>query len=105
MLLEVITGRKPTDAMFVGDLTLRRWVHQLFPAQLVHAVDTRLLHGSSSRVDLHDIFLVRVLEIGLLCTKDSPNERINMRDVVLMLKNVQMEYTKWTSKASSSAAQ
>ena len=97
MLLEVITGRKPTDAMFVGDLTLRRWVHQLFPAQLVHAVDTRLLQGSSSRCDLYHSFLVRVLEIGLLCTKDSPNERINTGDVVVRLKKVQLEYTRWSA--------
>lgn len=105
MLLEVITGRKPTDAMFVGELTLRRWVHQLFPAQLLHAVDTRLLHGSSSTCDLDDSFLVRVLEIGLLCTKDSPNERINMSDVVVRLKMIQIEYTKWTTQTSSRQVQ
>uniref|UniRef100_A0ACD5ZZX6 Uncharacterized protein n=1 Tax=Avena sativa TaxID=4498 RepID=A0ACD5ZZX6_AVESA len=99
MLLEVITGRKPTDAMFVEDLTLRRWVHRLFPAQLGHAVDTRLLEGFSSRCALlHGSFLGRVFEIGLLCTNDSPNERINMTDVVVRLKNIQMEYTKWTHR-------
>ncbi|KAK1626257.1 hypothetical protein QYE76_000572 [Lolium multiflorum] len=98
MLIEVFTGRKPEDAMFVGDLTLRRWVQQLFPAELIHAVDARLLHGSSSWCELHDNFLVPIIEIGLLCTKDSPNDRIKISDVVLRLTKIQIAYTKWTTR-------
>ncbi|KAM0851365.1 hypothetical protein ACQ4PT_052473 [Festuca glaucescens] len=98
ILLEVFTGRKPEDAMFVGDLTLRRWVQQLFPAELVHAVDNWLLYGSSSWCELHDSFVVPIIETGLLCTKDSPNDRIKMSDVVPRLTKIQMEYTKWAAR-------
>jgi hypothetical protein len=98
MLLEVFTGRKPEDAMFVGDLTLRRWVQQLFPAELIHAVDTRLLHRSFSWYELHDNFLAPIIEIGLLCTKDSPKDRIKLSDVVLRLTKIQIAYTKWTTR-------
>ncbi|KAM0870335.1 hypothetical protein ACQ4PT_040068 [Festuca glaucescens] len=97
MLLEVFTGRKPEDAMFVGDLTLRRWVQQLYPAELIHVVDTRLLHGFSSWCELHDSFLVPIIETGLLCTKDSPKDRIKMSDVVPRLAKIQLDYTKWAT--------
>ncbi|VAI27804.1 unnamed protein product [Triticum turgidum subsp. durum] len=103
MLLEVFTGRKPTDAMFVGELSLRRWVYQSFPAKLSHVVDARLLQGSSSSCNLHGNFLLPVLEVGLLCSNDSPCDRIKMSDVVVMLKRIQMKYTAWTTETSQSA--
>jgi len=34
MVLEVFIGKKPTDPMFVGELTLRKWVSQAFPKNL-----------------------------------------------------------------------
>jgi len=34
MVLEVFIGKKPTDPMFVGELTLRKWVSQAFPRNL-----------------------------------------------------------------------
>ncbi|XP_037439537.1 probable LRR receptor-like serine/threonine-protein kinase At3g47570 [Triticum dicoccoides] len=103
MLLEVFTGRKPTDAMFVGELSLRRWVYQSFPAEQTHVVDARLLQGSSSSCNLHGNFLLPVLEVGLLCSNDLPSDRIKMNDVVVMLKRIQMKYTAWATETSHSA--
>ncbi|CAL4979957.1 unnamed protein product [Urochloa decumbens] len=43
MLLEVFTGKMPTDSMFSGELNLREWIHRAFPTRLADLVDTKLL--------------------------------------------------------------
>ncbi|RCV37271.1 hypothetical protein SETIT_8G049600v2 [Setaria italica] len=93
MLLEVFIGKRPTDPMFDGELSIRQWVHQAFPSELASVLDDQLLREASSTCNLNDS-LLPILELGLLCSSDSPEQRMSMSSVVSKLKKIKKDHEK-----------
>ena len=90
LLLEMLTGKKPTNNMFVEGMSLPKWVDSAFPNQVGKVVDTSLLmRTSTSNEEDKDLnCLKQLMSVGLLCTKESPEGRPTMLDVVGPLQNM-----------------
>ncbi|KAL6622809.1 hypothetical protein ACP70R_032688 [Stipagrostis hirtigluma subsp. patula] len=108
MLLETFTGKRPTDPMFVGELSLRQWVSEAFPTKLIDIVDEKLLQDkdtslsfghqtntsmASSSTITGNNFLASIFEVGLMCSSESPEQRMAMNDVVVKLNNINKDYS------------
>jgi LRR receptor-like serine/threonine-protein kinase FLS2 len=91
ILLEMITRKKPTDNMFVGGLTLRQWINESLLGRMMEVVDDSLLRIEHGR----DIIVVEsifssIIELGLRCSEELPDERINIRDVLVKLNKIKL---------------
>ncbi|KAJ6815199.1 pentatricopeptide repeat-containing protein [Iris pallida] len=95
LLLELVTGKKPVDPMFSGELNLRQWVCNAYPAAVLEIVDCNIrridftnMQQHSDGVNILHRCLSSIIEVALHCSKDLPNERLMMRDVVPRLQEI-----------------
>lgn len=84
-MLEILTGRKPTDEMFQDGLNLQKFVEISFHGNLLQILDPSLVpreeeaeEGNGRTVDK---CLASLFRIGLACLAELPKERMNMMDV------------------------
>lgn len=91
ILLEMITRKKPTDDMFIGELTLRQWINALLPDRMIEVVDDGLLRTENGRdVTVMQSVLSSIMELGLRCSEELPNERIDIKDALVKLKKIKV---------------
>lgn len=98
LVLEILTGRRPTDEMFIDGLNLHNYVKNALPDKLLQIVNPVLLnkelkqtislaeeriHNNDKKLSqMHrEKCLLELFYIGLACSAKSPKERMNMRDV------------------------
>ena len=87
LLLEMTTGKRPTDNMFNEGQSLRRFCEMAYPDRLDEIVDPYLSHpeldnslnGAEYRRKIMQC-LISTVEVGLSCSAESPAERMDIRD-------------------------
>ncbi|KAM3405674.1 hypothetical protein ACQJBY_008279 [Aegilops geniculata] len=87
LLLEMFTGRRPTDSFRDGAASLVNYVKMAYPDTLLEVLDASATYsGNPQRII--DIFLHPMFKIGLACCEDSPRNRMKMNDVVKELNAI-----------------
>lgn len=82
----MITGKRPTDAIFHEGLSLQEWVKSHYPHN-IEVITSQASLRDSSLVDslyyrkLRREMMVELIELGLVCTSFSPALRPTMIDV------------------------
>ncbi|KAK2984095.1 hypothetical protein RJ640_017714 [Escallonia rubra] len=92
MLLETFTRKKPTDEMFTEQLSLRQWVKASLP-EVMAVVDIGLITSEDGGdITATDDNLLAIMELGLECSQDLPKERMNIKEVVLKLNKIKLQW-------------
>lgn len=104
LLLEMFTGKRPTDDMFNDGLDLHNFVKTALPDQISEVVNPLFVTGGEGdeeetghletrtrgqiKKDQMQESLITILRIGIACSVESINERKNVKDVLTELQNV-----------------
>lgn len=96
LVLETISGKRPTDSRFGQGLSLCEYIDLALQNLVMDIVDSRLSLDLES--DLQDIghpsyerkidCLVSVLRLGISCSQESPTSRMPTRDIIKELNAV-----------------
>uniref|UniRef100_A0A0D9WRK6 Receptor kinase-like protein Xa21 n=2 Tax=Leersia perrieri TaxID=77586 RepID=A0A0D9WRK6_9ORYZ len=91
LLLEMITGSRPTDEKFNDSTSLREHVARAFPNNTDEIVDPRMLQGEISITTVMQKCIIPLVRISLCCSAASPKDRWEMGQVsaeILKIKHI-----------------
>ncbi|XP_012700582.2 probable LRR receptor-like serine/threonine-protein kinase At3g47570 [Setaria italica] len=86
LLLEMLTGKRPTDSFDHGT-SLVSYVKMAYPNKLLEILDVSATYSGNTQ-DVIDLVIHPMFGIALACCQDSPRQRIKMDYVVEELKAI-----------------
>lgn len=103
LLLEMFSGKRPTDCMFIDDFSLHTYVKMAIPNQVLSIADPQLLSGgmesytTASRGrepnnEKTEECLASIFHIGLTCSAPLPRERMDIADALTEMKAIRDAY-------------
>ncbi|GMY12462.1 receptor kinase-like protein Xa21 [Fagus crenata] len=83
LLLEMITGKRPTNSVFEGGLNLHNYVGSALPNRVMEVVDPKLLNNIDEVIGNHnrsptnrtEECLISMINVGVACSVELPQER------------------------------
>ncbi|XP_024160902.1 LRR receptor-like serine/threonine-protein kinase GSO1 isoform X2 [Rosa chinensis] len=96
VLMETFTKKKPTDEIFVGEMSLKRWVaDSLLSDAVLEVVDGSLLGKDEDHdfVNKRDC-LSSIMRLALDCSAESVEERVSMQDAAVTLHKIKNNFLK-----------
>lgn len=97
-ILEMLTGKRPTDEMFSKGLTLHKFVEKAFPQKILEILDPSIIpvtgDGDNHTMDEITRSIMNLIKLGISCSAETPKDRPTMKDVyarVITIKETFLE--------------
>ncbi|XP_039173360.1 probable LRR receptor-like serine/threonine-protein kinase At3g47570 [Eucalyptus grandis] len=94
LLLEMFTGKRPTEEAFGHHLNLHNFIRMALPDRAMDIVDLRLWSEASDRqqeMKIRDC-IISVFEVGVACSVESPPNRMDMTEAIRKLHSIKVSY-------------
>jgi len=96
LLLEMLTGKRPTDNIFCENLSLHKFCKMKIPEGILDIVDSSLLMSFvEDQTHLMEISikecLVMFAKIGIACSEEFPTHRMLTKDVKVKLLEIKQK--------------
>ncbi|GJM90596.1 hypothetical protein PR202_ga06895 [Eleusine coracana subsp. coracana] len=102
LLLEMFTGKRPTDCEFGETIGLREYVQMALPDRVDTIVDQELLtekedgrpsiSNSSSFREVKIACIASILQVGICCSEEAPMDRVLMQDALKELEAIEDKF-------------
>ncbi|KAF8026794.1 hypothetical protein BT93_F3314 [Corymbia citriodora subsp. variegata] len=93
ILLEMFTGRRPTEEAFKDHLNLHNFVKVALPDQVMEIVDSTIFNEESENdIEKTRDCVASVLTIGVACSMELPRDRMDMADALKELHRIRARY-------------
>ncbi|KFK34061.1 hypothetical protein AALP_AA5G097000 [Arabis alpina] len=94
LILEMFTGKRPTNELFGGNFTLHSFTKSALPERVLDIADKSILH-SGLRVGFPIAeCLTLVLDVGLRCCEESPTNRLATSEAIKELISIKERFFK-----------
>jgi serine/threonine protein kinase len=105
IILEMLTGKRPTNELFNNGLSLQKFVGNAFPNKIREILDPSILsnlgdggmdsnldHEDHARVEMPSC-VMQLVKLGLSCSMETPKDRPAVSDVYAEVSAINREYS------------
>ncbi|BAF08181.1 probable LRR receptor-like serine/threonine-protein kinase At3g47570 [Oryza sativa Japonica Group] len=96
LLLEILTGKRPSDDKLKDGLSLHELVESAFPHKLDEILDPIMLqsdlNGGKYHTEIMQSCIIPMVKLGLLCSSISPKDRLGMSQVSAEMGTIRQSF-------------
>ncbi|KAL5719897.1 non-specific serine/threonine protein kinase [Ranunculus cassubicifolius] len=97
LLLEMFTGKRPTDVIFKDGLTLHEYSQLTLPERVMEIIDINVLsefhEETSATIEQLKESLISIVRIGVVCSTDLTTERMSIETAVKELNSIKRNFS------------
>ncbi|XP_059436376.1 probable LRR receptor-like serine/threonine-protein kinase At3g47570 [Corylus avellana] len=91
LLMETFTRKKPTNNIFAGEMSLKRWVEESLPHSVTNVVDAYLLRTERDYASMENC-MSSIMGLALQCCAELPEQRIKANNISIILNKIKLKF-------------